>query len=128
MHTHVSTQATRALCWAAKLQVYAALFFAIPAVRWVSSLRTNAAIESRNAARAQQARTLASPPAALVRKLESARGMKKREKVIEGADMVYDSSKELSDPTNDVEGLEFDRMLEEREQSRRRRKADKKLL
>ena len=108
------------------LQVYAALFFAIPAVRWVTSLRTNAAIEARNAARAQQARTLASPPASLGRKLGAARSMQKREKVIQRADVVYDSSKELSDPANDVEGAEFDRMLEDREQ--RRRKKDKRLL
>jgi hypothetical protein len=128
MHTYARTQLTCAVRWAANPQVYAALFFAIPAVRWVSSLRTNAAIESRNAARAQQARTLAAPSPGLVRKLEAARRVKKREKVIEAGDVVYDSSKELSEPTNDVEGAEFDRRLEEREQSRRRRQADKKLL
>jgi hypothetical protein len=37
---------------------------------------------------------------------------------------MFDTSKDMTDPTNDVEGREFDKMLEDRE----RRSQGKKLL
>lgn len=105
------------------LQVYAAAFFVIPGVRLALSRRTNARIAARNATRAQQARALAAPSPALRLKLDSGRG-KARRQVVGAKDVMFDTSKDMTDPTNDVEGREFDKMLEDRE----RRSQGKKLL
>lgn len=60
------------------LQVYAAMFFAIPAARWISVSNKNADIEERNQARIDSAKFLQRPPTRVQSKLESARAIAKR--------------------------------------------------
>ena len=95
------------------VQVYAAAFFAIPAVRWVLNKKRNVEIEARNAARMAFAKALQSPDGRLRQKLESASRAAQRQ-VITDRDIVYSSAKDLSDQDSDE--LDFDRRLASLEQ------------
>ena len=103
------------------LQAYAALFFGLPAARWVRLQLRNAEIEARNAARAEAANVLAAPPPAVASKLAAARaGAVAR--VADGP-IVYSSDE--GDAAAAVAGgaeeaAEFERRLSERDAARRR--------
>ena len=94
-------------------QVYAAAFFAIPAVRWVLNKKRNVEIEARNSARMAFAKALQSPDGRLRQKLESASRAAQRQ-VITDRDIIYSSAKDLSDQDSDE--LDFDRRLASLEQ------------
>ena len=103
------------------LQAYAALFFGLPAARWVRLQQRNAAIEARNAARAEAASVLAAPPPAVATKLAAARvGAVAR--VADGP-IVYSS--DAGDVAAAEAGLaeetaDFERRLSKRDAARRR--------
>lgn len=87
------------------LGAYAALFFLIPALRWLGTQRRNAEIEERNGVRRQYARLLASPPADLKGKLLAAQSGARLENVRDR--IVYSSDKSVAE----LEEAEFDRRL-----------------
>ena len=102
------------------LQAYAALFFALPAVRWVGLQGRNAAIEDRNAKRREAARLLAAPPPAVAAKLEAARAGAGRQLVTDDR-VVFSSDaddKAAAKAQLDDEAADFERRLRERERSR----------
>jgi len=93
------------------LQVYAAMFFAIPAARWISVSNKNADIEERNQARIDSAKFLQRPPTRVQSKLESARAIAKR-KVIRGNSIKYDTSKDVTEQNLELDEMEaFDQKL-----------------
>ena len=108
------------------LQAYAALFFALPALRWMRLQRRNAVIADRNSARQEAARLLAAPPPAVAAKLAAARSAAPGRQVVSDDRVVFSSdaadtraaSAQLED-----EGADFERRLLERE--RRRGKGDR---
>lgn len=87
------------------LGAYAALFFIIPALRWLGIQRRNAAIEERNDARRRFARFLASPSGELKGKLQAAQSGARLENVRDR--LVYSSDKSVEE----LEAAEFDRRL-----------------
>ncbi|PSR89289.1 Uncharacterized protein CEY00_Acc29486 [Actinidia chinensis var. chinensis] len=96
------------------LQIYAASFFAIPAVRWFFVRNRNAGIEKRNLAREQRAQALKSPDLSLRRKLLSARDMAQRTFI--GQDrIVYSTDKDLIE--QDYEAREWDKRFRDIEKS-----------
>ena len=103
------------------LQAYAALFFGLPAARWVRLQLRNAEIEARNAARAEAANVLAAPPPAVASKLAAARaGAVAR--VADGP-IVYSSDEgdaAAAAAGGAEEAAEFERRLSERDAARRR--------
>jgi hypothetical protein len=104
------------------LQVYAALFFTLPAVRYLQLGARNAAIAARNGLRRDAARVLAAPPPAVAAKLDAARAGAAR--TLLGDDRVVFSSdakdaRAAAAATAD-EGAEFERRLAEREAQRKR--------
>jgi uncharacterized membrane protein YgcG len=114
-----SVTAIRALLPA--LQVYAALFFTLPAVRYLQLGARNAAIAARNGLRRDAARVLAAPPPAVAAKLDAARAGAAR--TLLGDDQVVFSSdakdaRAAAAATAD-EGAEFERRLAEREAQRK---------
>eukprot|EP00897_Mesotaenium_endlicherianum_P000429 jgi/Mesen1/10387/ME000081S09773 len=94
------------------LQGYAASFFAIPALRWWQLQRKNAVISSRNKARLERALVLTRADSSLKRKMMSAR--EKAQSTLIGSDrIIYSTDRDLS--TQDVEGAEWERRLQEAE-------------
>ena len=103
------------------LQAYAALFFGLPAARWVRLQLRNAAIEARNSARAEAANVLAAPPPAVATKLAAARAGA----VARVADGPIVFSSDAGDAAAAAAGLaeetaDFERRLSKREAARRR--------
>ena len=108
------------------LQAYAALFFALPALRWLRLQRRNAVIADRNSARQEAARLLAAPPPAVAAKLAAARSAAPGRQVVSDDRVVFSSDAadtRAADAQLADEGAEFERRLLERE--RRRGKGDR---
>lgn len=87
------------------LGAYAALFFVIPALRWLGVQRRNKEIEERNGVRRQYARLLASPSGELREKLKAAQSGSRLESV--GDRVAYSSDRSVAE----LEEAEFDRRL-----------------
>lgn len=94
------------------LQVYAVLFFAIPAVRALFQATANARIRERNARREDAERLLSSPPPRVVAKLKAAEAAAQG-RVFDDAAAVFSSDEPID------EGADFERRLAEREKARR---------
>ncbi|GJP46921.1 hypothetical protein CLOM_g6166 [Closterium sp. NIES-68] len=93
------------------LQGYAAVFFTIPAVRYLWQQRANEAIAERNARRQQSAQQLAQPNAQLRRKLANAREQA-RSTVVSEDKVIYTTAKDMAE--QDLEAREWERKLEGR--------------
>ena len=103
------------------LQAYAALFFALPAMRWMRLQRRNAVIADRNSARQEAARLLAAPPPAVAAKLAAARAAAPGRSVVTDDRVVFSSDaddKRAANAQLTDEGADFERRLLEREQRR----------
>lgn len=103
------------------LQVYAAAFFGIPAIRWYMNRRRNADIDKRNILRKHALSVLQEPTPELKVKLKSA-GQLSTQKVIQDDDVVYRSDKALDEQLGggDVEGERWERRLRQRDMGNRR--------
>jgi len=95
------------------LSIYAAAFFAIPAIRWVVNGRRNAAIETRNQARIQALQLLKEPDEELIIKLREAAKLADK-KVFQSDEAVFKSNRAASDDPVDLESVEFEKKLERR--------------
>ncbi|CAI5952954.1 unnamed protein product [Closterium sp. NIES-64] len=93
------------------LQGYAAVFFAIPAVRYLWLQRANETIALRNSRRQQSALQLAQPNAQLRRKLANAREQA-RSMVVSEDKVIYTTAKDVAE--QDLEAREWERKLEGR--------------
>ena len=91
------------------LKVYAAVFFAIPVVRWLLNRGTNKAIGERNARRMMAFKRLQQMDPALREKLRSARRYGDT-KVVSGAEAVFTSDRDLEELAMD----EFDAKLRDK--------------
>lgn len=92
------------------LQVYAASFFLIPAIRWLLNQARNREIQQRNEARQQMAQLLLRPDSILRGKLQSAAEHAERT-VISDKDIVYSSHKDFADQNRDLDADSFDKKL-----------------
>lgn len=104
------------------LQIYAAAFFGIPALRWYVNRRRNVLIDRRNSLRQQALSVIQSPTPELRDKLKSA-SQQSVKKVIEDDDVVYRTDKALDDQLvdGDLEGERWERRLRQRDIDNRRR-------
>ncbi|CAI5498210.1 unnamed protein product [Closterium sp. Naga37s-1] len=93
------------------LQGYAAVFFAIPAVRYLWQQRANETIALRNSRRQESALQLAQPNAQLRRKLANAREQA-RSTVVSEDKVIYTTAKDVAD--QDLEAREWERKLDGR--------------
>ena len=100
------------------LQLYALLFFAIPAGRYLLLQARNAEIEQRNEARREAAGLLARPTPELQAKLQSAAAG--AERVVFDAESKSIFSSDVADAGGAEEAKAFDRLLEERAKERDR--------
>jgi hypothetical protein len=98
-------------------QVYAALFFVIPAVRWVINAQRNRAIAARNEARSEALEAVRQPPPILKKKLAAAQKQAQR-RVIRDRDIVYRSDKAVEEQPTDAEVAAWDRKFSERQNQR----------
>ena len=92
------------------MQIYAASFFLIPAVRWILNQARNREIQQRNEARQRVAQALLRPDSVLRAKLQSAAKYAERT-VISDKDIVYSSNKDLADQNRDLDADSFDKRL-----------------
>lgn len=95
------------------LSVYAATFFAIPAIRWVINGRRNAAIDRRNQARIQALQLLKEPDEELIIKLREAAKLADK-KVFISDEAVFKSNRAASEDPVDLESVEFEKKLDRR--------------
>lgn len=93
------------------LQIYAASFFILPAVRWALNQSRNKKIQARNEARTTAQAVLQSPDRQLRSKLDSARAAAKHRRISE-KDVIYRSDKSQGEQDRDVEAEDFDRRLQ----------------
>jgi len=96
--------------WITLLQIYAASFFAIPAVRYFRICKFNSEIEDRNDARLESARLLKYPKRELTEKLRSARQLSKRT-VVQKEDIVFTTAEDVEKQAKDWESEDFDARL-----------------
>ncbi|GBG72868.1 hypothetical protein CBR_g12587 [Chara braunii] len=97
------------------LQAYAASFFAIPAIRWLLLKKRNAEIDKRNNTRLGWAVHVGRPTAPLRRKLLNARQQAQRI-TIDKDQIIYTTEKDILE--QDLEAVEWERRLREREQAK----------
>lgn len=95
------------------LSIYAAAFFAIPAIRWIINGKRNAAIEARNQARVEALQLLKEPDEELLLKLREAAKLADK-KTFDSDEAVFKSNRAASEDPVDLESVEFEKKLERR--------------
>jgi len=99
------------------LQLYAALFFLVPAGRALLLARRNAGVEARNDARREAARALQQPQPQLQAKLQAA-AQRAQSRVFDEQKAVFSSDQDAPDAD---EGADFERRLKERAAAKKKR-------